>query len=240
MGPRQRRLRAPPDHGSGGSRCAAVLEDVAWARIGCALRRTHTAGGLDGVPAVGLVAPGVRNWLDARPRRVLGRGMASTAARLACLRACGVCRRARRRRAAHESPARSEPRKGNDHGRKDRPDMIAAPNRIGAAVAVALHVTVLGALFTYAPTRSTLLSVAPIMVDWIAAPRPEPVVEAPKPRPVHRAIPRPIEKPSIKTAPAESPSPIVAPAPPPSPPEADAAGAPPPPAPPPPRFSTPP
>jgi protein TonB len=106
--------------------------------------------------------------------------------------------------------------------------MIAAPNRIGAAVAVALHVTVLGALFTYAPTRSTLLSVAPIMVDWIAAPRPEPVVEAPKPRPVHRAIPRPIEKPSIKTAPAESPSPIVAPAPPQSPPEAVAAVPPPP------------
>jgi protein TonB len=106
--------------------------------------------------------------------------------------------------------------------------MIAAPNRIGAAVAVALHATVLGALLTYAPARSTLLSVAPIMVDWIAAPRPEPVVEPPKPRPVHRPIPRPVEKPAIKTAPAESPSPIVAPAPPPPPAEPVAAVQPPP------------
>jgi protein TonB len=93
--------------------------------------------------------------------------------------------------------------------------VIASPNRVGAAVAVALHATVLGALLSYAPARSTLLSVAPIMVDWIAAPRPQPVVEPPKPRPVHRPVPRPIEKPSIKTAPAESPSPMVAPTPPP-------------------------
>ena len=108
--------------------------------------------------------------------------------------------------------------------------MIAGPNRIGAAVAVGLHAAVLGALLTYAPARSALLSVSPIMVDWIAAPRPEPVVEPPKPKPVHRPVPRPVEKPRLITAPAESPSPIIAPAPPPPPPEPVAAVAPPPPA----------
>jgi len=94
--------------------------------------------------------------------------------------------------------------------------MIVGPNRIGAAVAVGLHAAVLGALLTYAPARSALLSVTPIMVDWIAAPKPEPVFEPPRPRPVHRPIARPVEKP-VQAAPAESPSPIVEPAPPPPP-----------------------
>jgi protein TonB len=106
---------------------------------------------------------------------------------------------------------------------------MAAPNRIGAAVAVGLHAAVLGAVLTYSPTRSALLSVAPIMVDWIAAPQPEPVVEPPKPRPVHRPVPRHVEKPKILAAPAESPSPVVAPTPPPAPPEPIAAVVPPPP-----------
>src|SRR5204863_241763 len=117
--------------------------DFAGRWIGCALSWTYAAGGVDGVPALGLAAPRVRHRLDARPRRVLGRGMASTVARLGCLRAWGVRRRARGRRPADEPPARGEPRKRNDHGRADWADMIAAPNRIGAAVAVALHATVL-------------------------------------------------------------------------------------------------
>jgi len=99
------------------------------------------------------------------------------------------------------------------------PNAIITPNRIGAAVAVGLHAAVLGALLSYAPARSALLSVTPIMVDWLAAPKPEPVVEPPNPRPVHRPIPRPVEqKAPLQTAPAESPSPIVAPTPPPPPP----------------------
>jgi protein TonB len=68
------------------------------------------------------------------------------------------------------------------------------------------------------------------MVDWIAAAKPEPVIEPPKPRPVHRPTPRAVEKPRLVTAPAESPSPIVAPAPPPPAPEPVAAAEPPPPA----------
>ena len=94
---------------------------------------------------------------------------------------------------------------------------MLAPNRIGAAVAVGLHAAVLGTLVAYPPTRSTLLSVTPIMVDWIAAPRTEPVIEPPKPRPVQRPIPHPVEKPPIQVAPAESPSQMVAPTPPPPP-----------------------
>jgi len=92
----------------------------------------------------------------------------------------------------------------------------------GLLVTVALHAGALGALLAYEPARSALASAAPIMVDWIAAPKPEPVIEPPKPprpKPVqHR--PRPVEKPKI-AAPAESPSPspIAAPPPPPPPPE---------------------
>ncbi len=46
--------------------------------------------------------------------------------------------------------------------------------------AVAFHALALGALLTYAPARSALLEAAPIMVDWIAAPRVEPKVEPPR------------------------------------------------------------
>jgi protein TonB len=93
----------------------------------------------------------------------------------------------------------------------------------GLAAAVAFHAAALAALLSYEPARSALAAAAPIMVDWIAAPKAEPVIQPPepaKPRPVqHR--PRPIEKPKIIAAPAESPSPspILVPAPPPPPPE---------------------
>lgn len=108
--------------------------------------------------------------------------------------------------------------------------MTLAPNRIGAAFALGLHAVAGAAVLSYEPARTALLTAAPIMVDWIAAPRPEPVVEPPKPKPVHRPVPRPVEKPHLVTAPAETPSPIVAPAPPPPPPEPVAAAEPPPPA----------
>lgn len=89
----------------------------------------------------------------------------------------------------------------------------------GVLATVALHAALLGALLSYQPARSALLAAAPIMVDWIAAPRAEPVVrppEPPKPKPVHRR-PRPIETPKIVAAPVETASPIVAPASPPPP-----------------------
>jgi len=103
-----------------------------------------------------------------------------------------------------------------------------APNRIGAAVALSLHAAVGATVLSYEPARTALLTAAPIMVDWIAAPRPEPVIEPPRPKPVHRPVPKPVEKPPLIAAPAESPSPILAPAPPP-PPEPVAAAEPPPP-----------
>ena len=93
----------------------------------------------------------------------------------------------------------------------------------GLLVTFALHAGALGALLAYEPARSALAAAAPIMVDWIAAPRPEPVIEPPKPprpKPVQHHRPQPVEKPKIVAAPVESPSPspIVVPAPPPPPP----------------------
>jgi protein TonB len=81
---------------------------------------------------------------------------------------------------------------------------------------VALHAAALAALLTYEPARSALVAAAPIMVDWIAAPKVEPTPEPPppsRPKPVHRRPP-PVETPKATTAPAETPSPILAPAPP--------------------------
>lgn len=97
--------------------------------------------------------------------------------------------------------------------------MNARGSSAGFVATVALHAAVLGALLAYQPTRSALAAAAPIMVDWIAAPKPEPVVappEPPKPRVVHHR-PKPVETPKVIAAPAESPSPspVVAPAPPP-------------------------
>jgi protein TonB len=96
-------------------------------------------------------------------------------------------------------------------------------SRAGLIATVALHATALGALLAYEPTRSALAAAAPIMVDWIAAPKAEPVVsppEPPKPRVVHHR-PKPVEAPKVIAAPVESPSasPVVVPAPPPPPPQ---------------------
>jgi protein TonB len=94
------------------------------------------------------------------------------------------------------------------------------PSRIGAATALGLHVALAAAILSYQPARSALLAAAPIMVDWIAAPRPEPriepPVEQPKPRPVHKV--QPVERPVLSTPrEAPSPAPVVAPTPPPAP-----------------------
>ena len=87
----------------------------------------------------------------------------------------------------------------------------------GVAVAVSLHLLAGAFLLSYEPARTALLATAPIMVDWIAPPRPEPAppeppTVLPKPRPIAKPIPRPVEAPPLVTAIAQAPSPIVAPA----------------------------
>jgi len=93
-----------------------------------------------------------------------------------------------------------------------------SPSRAGAVVTVGFHAAVLAALLSYAPARSALLTAAPIMVDWIAAPKQEATPEPPKPKPVAKRPPKPIEPPPVITAKPEAPtpSPIVAPVPPPA------------------------
>jgi periplasmic protein TonB len=93
----------------------------------------------------------------------------------------------------------------------------------GIAAAASLHLLAGALLLSYEPARTALLATAPIMVDWIAPPRPEPKPPEPpnvppKPRPIAKPIPRPVEPPPLVTAVAQAPSPIVAPEPPAEPP----------------------
>lgn len=99
----------------------------------------------------------------------------------------------------------------------------AAPRRIGALVVIGMHLLAVLALLSYAPARDALLSAAPIMVEFIAPPKPpvpepKPPEVLPKPKPVVKRVERIVEPPPILTAPAESPAPVVAPPPPPVPP----------------------
>jgi len=94
------------------------------------------------------------------------------------------------------------------------------PGRLGAAATAVLHGLVLAALLSYEPTRSAIAAAAPIMVDWISAPKQEAPPEPPKPKPVVKRPPKPVEPPVIATQPeVPTPSPIIAPAPPPPAPE---------------------
>ncbi len=97
--------------------------------------------------------------------------------------------------------------------------MTLHPSRVGAASAFALHAVVLAALLSYQPARTAILAAAPIMVEWIAAPRPEPKVETPveppKPKPVHKAVHKPVERPVVAKAPEAPAAAELAPAPPP-------------------------
>lgn len=96
-----------------------------------------------------------------------------------------------------------------------------APRRAGALVTVALHALAVLALLTYEPARLALFAAAPIMIDLISPPKPEPEkpTELPKPKPVAKVSPRPPIAPApILTAPAEAPSPVVAAPQPPAPP----------------------
>lgn len=100
--------------------------------------------------------------------------------------------------------------------------MTLQPARVGAAAALGLHAAVIAALLAYPPARTAIVAAAPIMVDWIAAPRPapkvEPVTEAPKAKPEHKKqVVRPIEKPVVArpatTPEPAAPDPVAAPAP---------------------------
>jgi protein TonB len=95
------------------------------------------------------------------------------------------------------------------------------PSRTGAVAAVTMHVLAVAALLSYAPARSALREAAPIMVDWISAPKVEPKAEPvepprpqPKPKPVARTA-APVKAPPIIAAAPEAAAPIVEPAPPP-------------------------
>jgi protein TonB len=99
-----------------------------------------------------------------------------------------------------------------------------ASQRIGMAVAVALHVGGGAALLAYEPARSALLAAAPIMVSLVTPPQPQVKAEPrpSKPKPLVQPRPKPPEPLPIITAPIEAPSPspiIVPPPPPPPPPE---------------------
>jgi len=97
-----------------------------------------------------------------------------------------------------------------------------ASQRIGMAVAVALHAAGGAALLAYEPARSALLAVAPIMVSLVTPPKPEVKAEPtpPRPKPVIQPRPKPPEPLPIIAAPIEtpSPSPVIVPPPPPPPP----------------------
>lgn len=101
-----------------------------------------------------------------------------------------------------------------------------ASRRVGAAVAIGLHVAAAVALLSYEPARTALLSAAPIMIDFITPPKPPeprpatPSVEPPKPKQVAKVVqpPKPVVQPSkalaappsVLTVPSEAPAAIVA------------------------------
>lgn len=93
---------------------------------------------------------------------------------------------------------------------------------ISGAIAVTLHIVVLGALMSYAPARSALLTAAPIMVSLLttrrAEPKTEPPVEIPLPKPKPVVKPKPPE-PVMIAAPTPAPAVMAAPPLPPEPPQ---------------------
>jgi len=89
----------------------------------------------------------------------------------------------------------------------------------GIVAALGLHLVLLSALLAHEPARSTLLAAAPIMIDLIAPPRPEPIkpvppAQPPKPPPAVKRAPRPPETLPVLSAPIEAPSSVTAPPPP--------------------------
>ena len=89
------------------------------------------------------------------------------------------------------------------------------PERTGLGLTLALHALVVAGLLSHEPARKALIAAVPIMVDLIALPkvetRPEPPTEPPKPKPVTKSAPLPVEPAPVLAAPAEAPSPVTAP-----------------------------
>lgn len=90
-----------------------------------------------------------------------------------------------------------------------------APGNAGMLIAIALHASALVAVLSYEPARSALLTAGPIMVSWIAQPQVEPRRAPPKPKPVARSEPKPVEMPPMIAAEKAEPAAAEAPAPPP-------------------------
>jgi periplasmic protein TonB len=82
-----------------------------------------------------------------------------------------------------------------------------ASQRLGFAIAFALHAAVAAALLSYAPARSALMVFAPIMVSLIP-----PAPEAPTPKPRPRLMEPPPKLPILAAA-TQEPTPFVAPQP---------------------------
>lgn len=100
-----------------------------------------------------------------------------------------------------------------------------APQRIGALVAVAMHLAAGVALLAFEPSRQALFAAVPIMVDLITPPRiepkPQPPVEIPpppRPKPVVKPVIKRPDPPPVAAAPVEAPSPVEVAPPPPAPP----------------------
>ena len=88
------------------------------------------------------------------------------------------------------------------------------PKRAGLGITLALHALAAIGLLSHEPARKALLTAAPIMVELITPAKlevkphvpPEPPTELPKPRPVAKAAPLPLEPAPVLAVPAEAPS----------------------------------
>jgi protein TonB len=86
----------------------------------------------------------------------------------------------------------------------------------GLGVTVALHALAVAALLSYEPARRILLAAAPLMVELITPAKLEvkpiePPTELPKPKPVAKAAPMPLEPAPLLAVPAEAPATATAP-----------------------------
>lgn len=103
-----------------------------------------------------------------------------------------------------------------------------APQRIGGALALAMHLLVLTGLLMYSPARQALVAAAPIMVEFISlpkatAPAPQPARQpavqarpATRPSPVATPVAQALAPSAVASLPVQPPAPLIAPAPAPS------------------------
>ena len=99
------------------------------------------------------------------------------------------------------------------HGIPPRTDKFT-----GIGIAIAMHVAVILILLQYAPARTALINVAPLMVSLITSPAPKPDALLPKPPPVKRVTPQPRVAPPVMAAAPDASSTVRVPPSPPAPP----------------------